>query len=375
MTPLAQTKPAAAGESRTALVHAAVVAVATIAISLLHHLTPASAAHWHYLYQRLFYLPVVYAGLYFGWRGGIAAAALAGVSYLPHAVMIGRDLPSIAVDQSLEIAVFGLAGILTGVLAERERTQKRTSQEAAARLSKVYAELQGNFERMKRAERLYAIGQLSAGLAHEIRNPLASIAGAAGILQRNRGCDPKYGECLEIINKECARLNRLLTNFLDFARPRAPRYQEMAVKPVLDSVIDLAMHAVDRRPIALRAEVAEHLPPVKCDPEQLKQVLLNLVINAVQASDESGGEIVLSAGMCDGRVFIEVRDQGRALAPELMDRIFDPFFTTKEHGTGLGLSVAHQIVTQLGGILTARRNPDRGMTFSVLLPLEPEQPL
>ena len=108
----------------------------------------------------------------------------------------------------------------------------------------MYQELQQNFEQMKRAERLFAVGQLAAGLAHELRNPLGSVAGAAGILQRNANLEPKHQECLEIINKESQRLNRLLTEFLDFARPRPPKYQSVDVDSLLSSVIQLAAHGV-----------------------------------------------------------------------------------------------------------------------------------
>ncbi len=363
---------AAPGDSRTSVwIRCAIIGAAITVITLLHYVTPTSLVHWHYVCQRLYYLPVVYAALSFGWRGGLAAAALAGFSYLPSITTLRLGLPSFALNQYLEIIVFCLVGILTGVVVDREKKQKRASQDAAERLSRVYGELQDNFERMKRAEKLYAIGQLSAGLAHEIRNPLASIAGAAGILKRGAGSGRKHAECIDIIERESSRLNRLLSNFLDFARPRTPHFQVISLEPVFESVMDLAAHAVDRRPITLRKEVDPALPPLESDPEQLKQVLLNLVINAVQAMDE-GGEIVMSAIRRHSAVLIEVTDQGRALDAEHMDRIFDPFFTTKEHGTGLGLSVAHQIVTQLGGALTARRNPERGMTFSVLLPFRPE---
>ncbi len=221
---------------------------------------------------------------------------------------------------------------------------------------------------MKRGERLYAIGQLSAGLAHEIRNPLASIAGASAILRRSPQSEDRRSECLDIIHKECERLNRLLTNFLDFARPRAPKYQRTDIDPLIDSVLELASHAIGRRGIALRKEVASNLKPLECDPEQLKQVLLNLMINAVQASPD-GAEVVVAARMREGQMLVEVRDQGCGVSPEHRERIFDPFFTTKDNGTGLGLSVAHQIVEQHGGILTAEANPKRGMTFSLLLPL------
>ncbi len=345
------------------VIRAAAVVAATFSIGALNWLIPVGLLEWHYVIQHLFYLPVVYAGLQFGWQGGLAAAALAGLSYLPRASALSQS-PT----QFLEIPIFFLAGVLSGMLADRERRQKRASEETAERLSKVYEELQENFERMKRAERLYALGQLSAGLAHEIRNPLASIAGAVGILRRKRASEEKTEECLEIINKECQRLNRLLSSFLDFARPRSPKFQTVSVTSLFDSVLGLAEHAVDTAPISLRGESPPDLA-LDCDPEQLKQVLLNLVINAIQAMP-NGGEVVMSARATDSRALIEVRDQGCGVSPEEMEHLYDPFFTTKENGTGLGLPVAHQIVAQLGGVLAARNNPDRGVTFLVELPLQ-----
>jgi signal transduction histidine kinase len=228
--------------------------------------------------------------------------------------------------------------------------------------------LQDNFEQMKRSERLFALGQLSAGLAHEIRNPLASIGGAPGILRRNPHLEPKDAECLDIISKECQRLNRLVGNFLDFARPRTPRYQTVDLAATLDSVIELAGHAIEKRPITLRRETLQQLPAIECDPELLRQVLLNLIINAIQAM-AGGGDVVVSARPGQDRVLIQVKDEGCGIKPEDRDRMFDPFFTTKENGSGLGLSVAHQIVQQHGGVLTAEANPEKGMTFSLLLPL------
>jgi signal transduction histidine kinase len=347
-----------------------VVAAAIVAISALHYATPPALVTWHYIFQRLFYLPVIYAALYYGWRGGLATAIFAWIFYFPPFLINWRDLPHYLLSQYLEVIVFCLAGILTGVLADREREQRRMLQRRTEELSAVYRELRENFEQMKRAERLYAVGQLSAGLAHEIRNPLASIAGAAGILRRNREADQRHFDCIDIIRRECERLNGLLTTFLDFARPRAPRYQPVNLGHVIDAVIDLSTHAAGAKPIQFKKETLPDLPPINSDPEQLKQVLLNLTINAVQAMPK-GGAILLSARTDGGAVTIQVRDEGEGVSPEHLDRIFDPFFTTKETGTGLGLSVAHQIAGQLGGVLTAQANPDRGMTFSVRLPFEP----
>ncbi len=345
----------------------AIVAV-TAGISAVHFFTPDSMVQLHYLIQRLFYVPVVYAGLYFGWRGGLAAGVLAGLAYLPQIVVTWRLFPSYSINQCAEVVLFCVAGIAAGLLADRERRQKKILQETAAQLSRVYGELQDNFERMKRAERLYALGQLSAGLAHEIRNPLASIEGAAAVLLREPPSEERRVEFLEIIQKECRRLNRLLTNFLSFAKPREPEFTRVQVEQVLDSVITLAAHAIRRNQIRFRKQIASDLVEFECDSEQLTQILLNLTINAIQAMPE-GGEILLSARRQDGNAVIQVKDQGTGIDEKDLEKIFDPFFTTKETGTGLGLPVAHQITVRQGGVLSAERNPDIGMTFSLELPL------
>ena len=350
---------------------ALVIIGVTCAISTLHYFMPNELAlvDLYYLSQRLYYAPIVYAGLYFGWRGGLAAGSVAGLAYLPHILVIWGIHPRYTINQYTEVALFCIVGAVTGAIADRERLHKKALQETAGELARLYAELQDNFERMKRAERLYALGHLSAGLAHEIRNPLASIDGATVVLLRERPSEERRVEFLGIIQKECRRLNRLLTNFLNFAKPPAPQYQTTTVELLFDSVITLAQHANHHNQIVLRKDLAENLPSLECDPEQLTQVLLNLTINAIQAMPE-GGEIVLSAERHDRNITIEVRDQGSGVSEQDMESIFDPFFTTKESGTGLGLSVAHQIVSQQSGVLTARKNPDRGMTFSMQLPLD-----
>jgi signal transduction histidine kinase len=348
------------------------IVTAILGISILHYLTPISKLHWHNIFQHLHYLPIIFAGLSFGWRGGLVTAAMAGISQLPHIIATWGVALNYSEDLIWEIPAFCAAGVLVGLAAERERAQHQALERTTAQLTRVYKELQDNFENMKRAERLYAVGQLSAGLAHEIRNPLASIAGAVGILTRNPDAPERRAECLAIIDKECERLNRLLTNFLDFARPRQPHYQAVDPAAVLDSVIDLASHAARSKQILFRKEVARDVPVLECDPEQLKQVLLNLVINAIQATDGQG-EVLLSAGRQDDKALIQVKDQGCGISPGNLDKIFDPFFTTKENGTGLGLSVVHQIVEQHGGVLTAQHNRDGGMTFSLLFPTRPER--
>lgn len=338
------------------------------AIAGLHGVTPDTMLQAHYLIQRLFYIPVIYAGLYFGWRAGLAAGIAAGLAYLPQILATHRLHPSYSINQYAEVGLFVIAGIVSGLLADRERRQKKILRETAEQLSRVYAELQDNFEHMKRAERLYALGQLSAGLAHEIRNPLAGIEGAAAILLRETPSEERRIEFLQIIQKECRRLNRLLTSFLAFAKPRSPELAVVPVEQMLDSVIALAGHAIRGSAVRFQKEIAPDLAELNCDAEQLTQILLNLTINAIQAMPE-GGDIVLSATRQNGNAVIAVRDQGSGIGETDLEKIFDPFFTTKESGTGLGLPVAYQIAAAQGGVLSVQRNPDKGMTFTLQLPL------
>jgi signal transduction histidine kinase len=324
----------------------------------------------HNVLQHLYFAPIAAAAIRSGVTGGLGVAALAAASYAPHvALHEGTEARRYIASETTEIIDFFLVGLIAGVLADRERKQKERLQRTTSQLNTVYQELQQNFERMKRSERLYAIGQLSAGLAHEIRNPLASIGGAASILKKDDS-GARRQEFLEIIEKESGRLNRLLTNFIDFARPRAPQYQSVDIGTLVESVIDLAAHAIGQRSVRIRTEFSNSLPPVTCDAEQIKQVILNLMINAIQATS-AGGDVVVTTLKDSTRAVIEVKDEGTGITPEDLDRIFDPFFTTKDTGSGLGLSVAHQIVTQHGGVLTARNNPEKGATFSVALPIAP----
>ena len=219
---------------------------------------------------------------------------------------------------------------------------------------------------MKRADCLSAIGQLAAGLAHEIRNPLASIDGAAEVLDIAGDQPELRKETVNIIRKECTRLNRLLTSLLDFARPRRPEWREVDLSKVVDSVIELVSHSAGKG-IRFHKEQAQGIARLRGDEEQLTQVIMNLTLNAAQAMPD-GGDVWLSVRQEDDGIVIQIRDQGGGIPEEIIDRIFDPFFTTKDTGTGLGLSVVHQIVTQHGGTVTVTSNQDKGTTFSLLFP-------
>jgi signal transduction histidine kinase len=355
-------------KDKQAVARILVVAVGIAIATALHYLTSPSLILWHELFQRLYYLPIIYAAIYFGWRGGLVASIVSAICYIPHILHAWHHMPDYAINQYAEIIVFFLVGTVTGVLADQGRRHRTELEFASEKLAKANRDLQNSFEQIKRADRLSAVGQLSASLAHEIRNPLASIDGAANLIESAQTSDEMRKGSLAIIHKEIQRLNRLLTNLLDFARPRKPEFEAMEPGRLFDAIINLAGHSAQQKGIDISKEIPSPVRAFECDPEQMKQVILNLTINAVQAMT-GPGRVVLSAQQDGASVVIGVRDQGPGIPDENLDRIFDPFFTTKDAGTGLGLSVVHQIVTQHGGTVTAQKNRDGGMTFSLVLPL------
>jgi two-component system sensor histidine kinase HydH len=235
------------------------------------------------------------------------------------------------------------------------------------------------YERMKERDRLAALGQMAAGLAHEIRNPLGSIKGAAQYLQPigEQLSDGATKEFLDIIVEEVNRLNRIVSQFLDYARPYRGDQKPLDV----NDVVKKTLHLIEKEEGATRVEIntnlVEGLPPVRADAEQLRQVFLNLAINAVQAMPQ-GGRLQVSTSLRRSTrrgaaaAFLEVRfrDTGAGIPPGDMSNLFIPFFTTKEKGTGLGLPISHRIIENHGGTIEVRSQPGAGASFTVLLPVE-----
>jgi signal transduction histidine kinase len=346
------------------------IAAAIILLAASHWFTPPSKS----LHNTLFHLgviPILASGMLFGWRSAALAAVLIGGTELPQVWLKWRHDSVYFSDQVGELAVFCAAGVVVGYLSERQRRQRIELERTTRELENVYTELRENIERLTKAERLSAVAQLSASLAHEIRNPLAGLSGAAGILRRGHAGAEGTRDCIEIIERESNRLNKLLTGFLEFARPRAPRIQPTDLVAVIDSVIALASHSAGATAIEFRRALSDDLPEVECDPEQLKQVLLNLVNNAIEAA--SNGVVELHAEADENHAAITVRDHGAGVPHERRERMFEPFFTTKDNGTGLGLAIAAKIVEQHGGALTAANAPGGGLAMIVQLPLRRPQ--
>ena len=237
------------------------------------------------------------------------------------------------------------------------------------------------YERVKERDRLAAVGEMAAGLAHEIRNPLGAIKGAAQLLVGPDGrpleVNESTEEFLSIIVEEVDRLNNVVTQFLDYARPQKSdpaQAEELDVNTVIKKTVQLLETYEAATNVSIEVRTDDLLPPVAGDPEQLRQVFLNLGLNALQAMPEGGRLEIITTRRRRSRLgygsFAEVRfrDNGVGIPREKLNNLFIPFFTTKERGTGLGLAISQRIVTQHGGTIEVRSNPGSGSTFSVFLP-------
>ncbi len=233
-------------------------------------------------------------------------------------------------------------------------------------------ELLESQERLVRSERFAAVGEAAAYVSHEIKNPLLVIGGLARQVQKKLEGEPSLVEKLEIIRQEVQRLENFLGEIRDFTRPAAPVKQEIDLNKVIHEVDALLEGEANNRGISLEEELAPHLPAISADPNQMRQVLLNLIKNAFEALD-GGGRVIIRSGAEDRQVWFTVQDTGAGMPPEVLDKIFNPFFTTKEKGSGLGLAVIHKIVSDHHGVVNVKSSPEQGTIITVKLPCEPEK--
>jgi len=232
-------------------------------------------------------------------------------------------------------------------------------------------------EQMRRQERLASVGGLAAGIAHEIRNPLASLSGSIQMLQGELDLEDDHRHLMDIVLRETDRLNTIITEFLDYARPRSSQRERVDLHALMHETIALFNNGRNFRPgIEVRCEVAPQLT-ISGDPQRLRQVFWNLLINAAQAIRD-GGAISISAAPGSGdhaeEAIIRISDNGTGIAEENLQSIFDPFFTTKTDGTGLGLAIVYRIIEDLGGSIDVKSELDKGSIFTIRLPFEGVSP-
>jgi two-component system, NtrC family, sensor histidine kinase HydH len=334
-------------------------------------------------YYPIYFLPVLTAAVYFGPLATLAWTALSSLAYCSFLIPALREYEigtEGATILAIRVLFFFLAAMLVNRFVMDNRHQVQRYRELSERLEETNRQLLRAEADARRSERLAALGQLSAGLAHEIRNPLGVIKGSAEMLQQKlEGAEPLAGELAGYISAEVNRLNALVARFLDFARPA---HLDLRAQRVCD-IIDRSLESVLAQSPNSRVRVERYYSPVPeilADEHLCERIFVNLIQNAYQAMEASPGErdevLTISVGpeALGGRsgVAIVIADTGPGVSPGVREQIFNPFFTTKKDGVGLGLAVVAKIVDDHRGSITLESDSRPGARFRIFLPAAPE---
>jgi signal transduction histidine kinase len=317
-----------------------------------------------------FYVLIALHAFFFGFATGAVAALLAGLLY---PFTDSWPLPIGLSDLGLRVGFFLLVGLCMGALAERELRERRLVEQLNRELQENQGRLTEAQEQLIRSDRLATVGELAAGLAHDLRNPLAGVSGALHVLAGQLpNADPRQALLVEV-QAQVARMNKTLTDLLRHARPPAPQYLPLNVSEVVEQTLWFLPMASGTR-IEVVKRLQPGLPPLRLDPNLLHQALLNILVNARQAMP-NGGQLTVTTRLCHSlsgkgeAVEVAISDTGFGILEENFSRIFQPFFTTKAQGTGLGLAIAARIVEQHGGRIAVESEVGKGTTFRILFPL------
>ena len=344
-------------------------------ITLIHYLAGGvRAGMLHGILGHLYIVPIILGAYWYGIKGGVTVSIASTVLFSPHLLLHWKD-PFLDVYNFVELFLFLLIGGVTGVLSQMERNQRLRYENALVRLDESHRKLKEQTdilfqteEQLRRADRLSALGELSAGMAHEIRNPLGSIKGAVEILKDDYQPDEAKYEFIQILQKETDRLNHIVQEFLGFARPKQPEFQYADLNEAIESVLTLTAQEAKKAGVKVEKKLDPAIGRRSLDAGLLKQAFLNLILNAIQAMP-SGGVLTVESGLREDAVVVKIADTGIGISDENRKKLFSPFFTTKKSGTGLGLAITYRIVQNHRGTVDVKSEPGKGTAFSVKIPI------
>jgi len=357
----------------------AILILVVIGIGMLHFLTPGYMVFYHDMFRRLSYFPIVLGAIWFGIWGGLVLAVMSSIAFIPHVLLYIGEGTETYLSELTEIVLYLAAGGVTGIIAGRESLLRSRYKELSEKLEKSYDKLHRETqllleleEQLSAAQKLSALGQLSASLAHEIKNPLSSIKGTAEILLDEFPKDHPKREFVEILLKETTRLNSTVEEVLQFSRRgvQGREKENMETEPlsqVIDRVTSLLASQLREKSIRLTVTGWETGKAFFVVGEKLSQVFLNIILNAIDAAPPRG-EIIVETMKHAAGYRVLVKDTGSGIPDKLKDKIFDPFYSTKEGGTGLGLSISKKIIESYGGTLNLSDSEGGGACFAIFLP-------
>lgn len=357
------------------LMYAALVFI-VLCIGILHAVTPGHLFFYHDTFRRLSYFPITLGALWFGVRGGASLALLTSAAFIPHLMMFWNQGPAAYYSELTEIIFYLSAGIVVGIISSRESRLRERYRNLSRELRKSYDRLRDQArqlvetqEQLSQSQKLSALGHLSASLAHEIKNPLASIRGTAEILLDDfPEAHPKH-EFITIMLSEISRLNNSVEDVLDYCRGQQRTVKSHPETPsrVITRVAALMEQQFKDKAVKLRISGREETDTFTTDGAKLSQIIINILLNAIDAVD-TGGEITICSSRDGSGETITICDNGPGIDPGKREHIFEPFVTGKPHGTGLGLYISSKLIRSLGGSITVSEAPGGGSCFALSLP-------
>ena len=324
------------------------IAILVAGITFSHYFTELKVHHYHIFYQGLYFLPVILAGLWFDLRSALGTSLSITILYLPFAIMNWRDFSADDFNSIMEMVLYNVVAVILGKLRDREKAVQK---------------------RLHEAERLAAMGKAVSGLAHDLKTPLIAIGGISRLVHKNLEKGNPYREKLDIIVEETQRLEKMVKEMLDFSRPLELHPSMEDINKVVSQCLEIISDLAQERKVKVENLSSQNLSLMSFDPQRMKQALINLLINAIEASPE-GETIAVNSYQKRKKLIIEVRDSGYGIPMDKKEEIFSHFFTTKKQGTGLGLPIAKKIVEAHQGYLDILENQEKGVTFRVILPIE-----
>lgn len=345
-------------------------------IGALHYFTPGHYILFHDTFRRLAYFPIAIGAILYGLPGGIATAVLACVFFVPHLLVFWYQGPQAYYSELSEIVFYLAAGVVIGFISSRENRLQEKYRKMSEKLSVSYQRLHHQAGRLLeaetqlgRAKKMSELGQLSASLAHEIKNPLASIKGAAEILADEVPEGHPRHEFIAIMGKEIDRLNRSVEEVLAYCKGQQPDNEITltAASRIIDKVVQLLDPELQKKSIALVRENDTRCRAFQVEESAVTQVVLNLVLNAIDAVEKKG--MIRIKEWCDDKGYgMEVADNGPGIDADQAKDIFTAFVSFKQKGTGLGLPITRKIIQRLGGSISMARSDLGGAAFLVILP-------
>ncbi len=309
--------------------------------------------HWlHALHSRFCYIPIAIAATWFGLRGGLLAATVISLLIVPFVLGAASDASDFT-QELVEIFFYYAIGALVGILIDREMRVRQEHQEVRLQL--------------ERSHHLSQVGQMAAGVAHEVKNPLASIKGAIEIIRDESVPKADRDEFSDIAFREVKRIDGTVSEFLEFARPKETEKRRLNLSASVESSIKQLVPQVTKAGLRLDSKIHPDIH-IAADYEKIHQVLLNLVLNSIEASQPRGSISIELSRLSSNRAFLSISDTGCGMSPAERSQAFDPFFTTKSTGTGLGLAIVKSIVDGHGGQIEIVSEPGKGTRVDITLP-------